>query len=86
MSAPVTQIFRAISRSGKWPKRWRTEHGLTLKKISNPLTEDDVRIISLIPFLGKLYEKVVLKWLRHFISDKLDLSQYGGRRGTYTTT
>ena len=41
-----------------------------------------MRIISLTPFFGKLYEKVVLKWLLHFISDKLDLSQYGGRRGT----
>ena len=82
ISAPVAQIFRAITRSGKWPKRWRTEQGLALKKISNPLTEDNVRIISQTPFFGKLYEKVVLKWLLHFISDKLDLSQYGGRRGT----
>ena len=80
ISAPVAQIFRAITRSGKWPKRWRTEQGLALKKISNPLTEEDVRIISLTPFFGKLYKKDVLKWLLHFISDKLDLSQYKGRR------
>jgi hypothetical protein len=82
ISAPVAQIFRAVSRSGKWPKRWRTEQGLALKKIPNPLTEDDSMIISLTPFFSKLFEKVVLKWLLHYISDKLDLYQYGDRKGT----
>ena len=72
ISAPVAQICRAISRTGKWPKRWRTEQGLALKKIPNPLTEDDARIISLTPFFSKLFEKVVLKWLLEYISDKLD--------------
>ena len=53
-----------------------------MKKIPNPLTEDDSRIICLTPFFSKLFEKVVLKWLLHYISDKLDLSQYGVRKGT----
>ena len=82
LSGPVAQIYRSITRSGKWLKRWRTELGLALKKIPNPLTEDDARIISLTPFFSKLYEKVVLKWLLNFISDKIDLSQYGGRKGS----
>ena len=39
LSVPVSQIFRSITRSGIWPKRWRTEQGLALKTIPVPLTE-----------------------------------------------
>ena len=82
LSIPASQIFRTITRSGKWPKRWRTELGLALKKIPIPLSADDARIISLTPFFSKTYEKFVIEWLLRYISDKLDLSQYGGRKGT----
>ena len=82
LSVPVSQIFRSITRTGKWPKRWRLEQGIALAKVPNPLSEDDTRIISLTPFFSKSFEKVIIKWLLHFISDKLDLSQYGGKKGT----
>ena len=82
LSEPVAQIYRKITKTGKWPKKWRLEQGIALKKVPVPLSEDEIRIISLTPFFSKQYEKVVMEWLLHFISDKLDLSQYGGRRGT----
>ena len=47
LSVPVSQIFRKITRTGKWPKRWRLEQGRALAKVPNPLQEDDTRIISL---------------------------------------
>ena len=69
LSDPVSQIYRSITRSGKWPKRWQTEQGLELKKIPSPLTEHFARSISLTPFFSKLYEKVVLKWLLPTLRD-----------------
>ena len=82
LARPAAQIFRTIAKSGQWPKRWKIEQGLALKKVPEPLSEDDLRIISLTPFLSKIFEKFVIEWLLVFISDKIDIHQYGGRRGT----
>ena len=85
IARPAAQIFRKISKSGKWPQRWKTEQGIPLKKVPDPKSEEEVRIISLTPFLSKVYEKIVADWLLKYISDKLDRNQYGGRRGTSTS-
>ena len=58
------------------------EQGVALKKVPLPETEDELRIISLTPFLSKIFEKRVTEWLLAFISDKMDIYQYGGRKGT----
>ena len=79
---PASQILRKIATTGKWFKRWRIEQGLPLKKVQEPLTEDELRIISLTPFLSKIFEKIVVDWLMVFISDKLDVNQYGGMKGS----
>ena len=79
---PASQILRKIATTGKWFKRWRIEQGLPLKKVQEPLTEDELRIISLTPFLSKIFEKIAVDWLMVCISDKLDVNQYGGRKGS----
>ena len=50
LARPAAQIFRTIAKSGHWPKRWRIEQGLALKKVPEPKNEDELRIISLTPF------------------------------------
>ena len=82
LARPAAQIFRTIAISGHWPKRWKMEQGVALKKVPEPKSEDELRIISLTPFLSKIFEKIVIEWLLAFISDKLDIHQYGGRKGT----
>ena len=82
LARPASQIFRTITKTGQWPKRWRIEEGLPLKKVPEPKSEEEVRIISLTPFLSKIYEKFVVEWLLLHISDKLDIHQYGGRKGS----
>ena len=82
LARPAAQIFRTITKTGQWPKRWRIEEGLPLKKVPEPKSEEEVRIISLTPFLSKIYEKFVVEWLLLHISDKLDIHQYGGRKGS----
>ena len=80
LARPAAQIFREIAKSGHWPKRWKIEQGLALKKVPEPKSEDELRIISLTPFLSKIFEKFVIEWLLLFISDKLDINQYGGKK------
>ena len=53
-----------------------------LQKVTNPLTEDDLRIISLTPFFSKTFEQIVMDWLLKYVDDQLDNYQYGGRKGT----
>ena len=82
LSIPATRIFQNIACSGHWPKRWRMERGLSLKKVTEPLTEDELRIISLTPFLSKIFEQILLDWLLQYISDKIEWNQYGGLKET----
>jgi hypothetical protein len=82
LARPAAQIFRKIANSGVWPKRWKMEQGVALKKVPVPETEDELRTISLSPFLSKIFEKIVIEWVLAFNSDKLDIYQYGGRKGT----
>ena len=68
LSVPAAQIFRTISRSGKWPKRWRTELGLALKKIPVPLSADDHSkwILGMKQPMKKLYLKPILNHQKYF--------------------
>ena len=40
------------------------------------------RPISLTAFFSKVTEQVVVKWLMHYIEDKMDFRQYGGTKGS----
>ena len=53
LAAPAGKIFRNIVKTGHWPKPWRTEYGSPLQKEPNPVTEDQLRIISLTNFLAQ---------------------------------
>ena len=86
LSTPVCAIFNNILKSAKqgvaeWPATWHQEFGTPLQKVSDPQTEDDLRIISLTPFFSKVMEKFVVNWLMTFIGGKLDPKQFGGLKG-----
>ena len=82
LAGPAGIIFRNIVRSGHWPKPWRIEYGTPLKKVTNPVTEDQLRIISLTSYWSKVFEQYVVQWLMDCIGDKIDWGQYGGEKGS----
>ena len=53
-----------------------------MKKVTNPINEDDLRIISLTPYLSKVYEQFVMGWLLKYVSKDLDWGQYSGIKGS----
>ena len=81
LSTPLYLIFQNMLKTYQWPKQWRLEYGVPLKKVSNPLNEDDLRIISLTSFSSKVYEGFVMDWLMKYVGHKIDWAQYGGLRG-----
>ena len=82
LATPAGIIFRNIATTGHWPQPWRVEYGVPLKKVANPDTEDQLRIISLTSYLSKVMEMYVVQWLMEYVGDKLDWGQYGGEKGS----
>lgn len=59
LATPATMIYRPILQQtvhtgieGVWPDSWKIEYG-SLRKVNNPINEDDLRIISLTNHLTK---------------------------------
>ena len=50
--------------------------------MTNPDTEDQLRIISLTSYLSKVMETYVVQWLMKYVGDKMDWGQYGGEKGS----
>ena len=82
LTTPVTKIFQNIARSGHWPKAWRVEFGTALQKLANPISEDQLRIISLTPFFSKVFERFVVSWLLHYVGSQMEWGQFGGLKGS----
>ena len=70
IAAPAGKIFRRIMNTGLWPKQWRLEYGTPLQKKTNPVEEDDLRIISLTSYLSKKFEHFVIVWLLEYIGSQ----------------
>ena len=90
LADPVCKIYNSILKTAKqgtaeWPKQWKLEYGTPIKKINIPSTEDDLRVISLTPFLSKVFERFVVSWLRVYIRDKIDSKQFGDGKGNSTS-
>ena len=82
LAAPAAKILRNIVQTGQWPRQWRVEYGIPLKKEDNPKTEDDLRIISLTSYFSKICEHFVIDWLLEYVGGKIDWGQYGGLKGS----
>ena len=85
LAIPVAKIYSNILKSGKWPQKWKVEFGVPIAKTPNPQNEDDLRVLSLTPWMSKVLEKFVLEWLMDYVGDKIDLKQFGGTKGVATT-
>ena len=82
LATPAGIIFRNIAKSGHWPKQWRLEYGTPLQKQSNPINEDQLRIISLTSYFSKQFEQFVVVWFLEYVGSQMDWGQYGGSKGS----
>ena len=78
IAAPVTRIFNAVFKEGRWPEAWKEETTVVIPKVANGILAD-CRNISCTPFLSKVLEGVILDDLRLAITP--DPVQYGGIKG-----
>ena len=85
LATPVHNIINNIVQLGQWPSQWKQEWVSAIGKVPIPISEDDLRPISLTPFFSKVTEQFVVMWLLDYIGDKIDFRQYGGMKGNSTT-
>jgi hypothetical protein len=60
LALPASDIYNNIINTCQWPAQCSIEYGTALKKLPNPESESDLRIISLTNFLSKTFEKFVI--------------------------
>ena len=75
-AGPISVIFNKINTTGKWPKKWKTEHLTVIPKSPNPTDLSECRNISGTSVFSKILEGEVLLKLRSELQP--DNNQYGG--------
>ena len=85
LATPINRIISSIVRTGEWPAQWKQEWVTPISKIPIPISEDDLRPISLTPFFSKVTEHFVVMWLLEIVKDSIDFRQYGGIKGNSIT-
>ena len=81
LANPLANLCNNILRSANWPGQWKVEYVTPISKIPSPLSEDDLRPISLTAFFSKVMEQFVVMWLLDIFGEKMDFRQYGGMKG-----
>ena len=86
LAHPICTIFNASIREGYLPAIWRSAIVIPIPKVNPPRTiSKDLRPISLTAVLSKQLEKILGGWMLDYIVVRLDVNQYGGLRGLFTT-
>lgn len=79
----VTHIFNFCIENSQFPKTWKSSIIRPLPKTSNVNSIQDLRPISILPTLGKIFERCIESQLREFVNvyDVLPPYQSGFRPG-----
>ena len=86
--APITQIFKKLKKTGKWPRQWVKEETIILSKLDKtklPNCEDDLGSISKTAWVSKLCENILGSYILPVIYSFLDPGQCGGLRKSSNT-
>ena len=81
ITAPVAAIYRESIATHTWPKSFKKEYHLPIKKVPQPQSEDDLRNLGLTPFISKRLEWLLIQWIWPYVQHHLDLDQLGGLPG-----
>ena len=84
IAGPLCHIFNLSISSCTMPSLFKFAHVSPIPKCANPSLKD-IRPISLLPLPAKIFEKIVVNSMYHFIFSKYDNCQYGFRPKSSTT-
>ena len=78
---PLTDIINKALTQQRWPAIWKIEQVSPTPKCLQPEQLKDLRKISCTSDYNKLFEGFMKGWILEDIGDKIDVSQYGGKKG-----
>ena len=81
LAKPLTSIMNACLTQGWWPSLWKREWVSPVPKVPEPQVLKDVRKVACTSDFNKILESFLKDWILEDISGKIDLSQYGGKKG-----
>jgi hypothetical protein len=87
LAEPLTEIYNSCLKEGIFPKLYKKEYVTPVPKVkpNEPLKElTDVRKIASTSDYSKIYESFLLEFIFEDISEKLNKTQYGGKKGVGT--
>lgn len=82
----VTLIFNKSLAEDVFPLTWKISRVTPISKYGNPTDVANYRPISGLPFLGKLFESIVLKQIKRKFSSIISIDQHGFDPGRSTVT
>ena len=84
----LTHIINEAIDSKTFPAQWKLARVAPIPKTNNPTTISDLRPISILPVLSKIFEKVILQQITIFIEAQslYKTKMSGFRKGHSTTT
>ena len=84
LAEPVTNIINTCLQKSQYPQIWKQEWVTPVPKITNPKEIKDLRKIACTSDFSKLFEVFLKDWILEDIGEKLDIGQYGGKKGIGT--
>ena len=82
ISEPLAAIFNSSLRQGHFPAIWKSAEVIPVPKTNPPRRIDsDLRPISLLPVLAKVFESFIHDWILDFLRPNLDPLQFGSLKG-----
>ena len=88
LAVPLASIINNCIAKAYFPKQWKIARVSTVPKIDNPVSNDQLRSISVLPVLSKVFEKLVAIQMTnyadhaHLLHDRISAF----RKGHSTTT
>nr|CAH7737089.1 unnamed protein product [Callosobruchus chinensis] len=84
----LTHVYNESIRTSKFPSDWKRAFVLPLPKVSLPQNESELRPISLLCVLSKIFEKAIYEQVIRFLERNNLIPEYqsGFRKGLSTTT
>ena len=84
LNTAVAKLFNHIFRTGEFPEQWKTAIITPILK-QNPKHPSSYRPISILPFLSKVFEKILSCTLYKHTSSKMSQTQFGFRNHLSTS-
>ncbi|VEN61176.1 unnamed protein product [Callosobruchus maculatus] len=84
----LIHLFNCCLDKGHFPEHWKTAVVVPLPKVKNPKSLNEIRPISLLPTISKIFEKILASQIKEYLLERdiYPVTQSGYRKAHSSTT